>query len=83
MLVELSLGKSRRLYGVVYPRDVWWTRIGRFLLNLSLSISRNPFRVFIHPTRAVDALIRRNGFQLLHYRATPVWQVALYGRRAA
>lgn len=81
-LVGLSLGKARRIYGLVYPRDSWWTRMGIRLLNLVLWLSLNPFRVFVHPEPAVDALIRSAGFERRYLRRTPAWQVVVY-RRAA
>lgn len=79
-LVQRSVEKSRRLYGLVYPRDVWWTRLGNHFLNFFLWISRNPFRVFVHPTHTVDAIIRSAGFERRFLRATPFWQVVVYAR---
>ncbi len=38
-LVELSLARARKLYGLVYPRDGWWTKlaavVGNFLLRVT------------------------------------------------
>ena len=79
-LVRLSVGKASRLYGVVYPRDVWWTRLGNRFLNLLFWLSRNPFRVFVHPTWSVDALVRGAGFRQLFHSNTLNWQVVVYGR---
>jgi predicted TPR repeat methyltransferase len=81
-LVTLSVGKSRKFYGVVYPRSVWWTRIGHRLLNLSLWLTRNPFRVYAHPTESVNAVIRAAGFERLYYRTTLSWQTVVYRRGA-
>ncbi|UCC82102.1 MAG: methyltransferase domain-containing protein [Gemmatimonadota bacterium] len=79
-LVTLSLAKTRKLYGVVYPRSNWWSKFGLGLLNFLLWLRRNPFRVFAHPTAAVDAAIRDAGFRRLSYRTTPSWLVVVYGR---
>ncbi len=79
-LVRASVDKARRLYGVVYPRDVWWTKLGSRFLNLFLWASRNPFRVFIHSSRDVDMLVREAGFQRRLTHLTPNWQVVLYSR---
>ncbi len=79
-LVTLSLAKARKLYGVVYPRSYWWAKYGIGLLNFLLWLRRNPFRVFAHPTEAVDAAIRVAGFRRLSYRTTPGWQVVVYGK---
>ncbi|MGD2216054.1 MAG: methyltransferase domain-containing protein [Gemmatimonadales bacterium] len=81
-LVTRSLAKSRKIYGVVYPRSVWWTSIGHRLLNFSLWLTRNPFRVYAHPTVSVDAAIRKAGFVRLHYSTTMNWQIVVYRRGA-
>jgi 2-polyprenyl-3-methyl-5-hydroxy-6-metoxy-1,4-benzoquinol methylase len=79
-LVRSSVAKARRLYGVVYPRDVWWTKLGSRFLNLFLWASRNPFRVFVHSTRDVDALVSEAGLRRRLTRHTPNWQIVLYSR---
>jgi magnesium-protoporphyrin O-methyltransferase len=79
-LVGLSVAKAGKLYGLVYPRDTWWLRAGILTANLFLRLARNPFRGYIHPTRAVDALVRRNGLRRRYYRRTPIWQVVVYAR---
>lgn len=79
-LVGLSVAKAGSLYGLVYPRDTWWTRVKIYLGNLYLRVNRNPFRSFIHPTQAVDALVRGNGFEQRFYRTSGLWQVVVYAR---
>ena len=44
-LVGLSAAHARRVYGLVYPRDTWWVKVGLALGNLALRLRRNPFRV--------------------------------------
>jgi magnesium-protoporphyrin O-methyltransferase len=79
-LVGLSVGKAGRLYGVVYPRDAWWTRIGHMTINFGLWIFRERFRIFVHPPKKVDALVREAGFEQRYRETTPNWQVVVYGR---
>jgi 2-polyprenyl-3-methyl-5-hydroxy-6-metoxy-1,4-benzoquinol methylase len=79
-LVALSAARVRKLYGVVYPRDTWWTKIGIALLNLVFRLQRSNYRTFIHPTRAVEALLDSQGFKRRFYRCTLIWQVAVYVR---
>jgi len=79
-LVGLSVAKAGKLYGLVYPRDTWLLRAGIFTANLFLRLARNPFRGYIHPMRAVDALVRRNGLRRRFYRTTAIWQVVVYSR---
>jgi 2-polyprenyl-3-methyl-5-hydroxy-6-metoxy-1,4-benzoquinol methylase len=79
-LVRASAAKARRLYGLVYPRDAWWTRCFSASENLVFRVRRHPYRSFIYPTRLVDTLVRRTGLErrLLHQGA--FWQVVLYAR---
>ena len=79
-LVGLSSVRANKLYGAVYPRDTWWTRIGAAILNFGLRVKRNPFRVFVHSNEAIDALMRSNGLEQRFYRKTAIWQVVVYGR---
>ncbi len=81
-LVSASAAKARRLYGLVYPHDAWWTRCFSATENMVFRMRRHPYRSFIHPTRLVDALIRGAGLErrLLHQGA--FWQMALYARPA-
>jgi magnesium-protoporphyrin O-methyltransferase len=79
-LVGLSAARARKLFGLVYPRDVWWLRIGLAIMNFFFRLRRNPFRIFPHPTPAVEALISNSGLKRRFYRQTLVWQVAVYSR---
>lgn len=81
-LVGASAAKAARLYGLVYPRDTWWVRVGMALVNLVLRVSRNPFRVFVHATAAVDALARDSGLAPRFQRLAGPWQIVVYARPA-
>ena len=80
-LVGLSSARANKLYGAVYPRDTWWTKIGFAIINFGLRVKGNPFRSFLHPTEAVDRLVRDNGLEPIFYRKTTIWQVVVYARR--
>lgn len=79
-LVALSAERAQRLYGVVYPRRTWWTRLDFALLNLIHRLRRSPFRAFLHRPDAVDALIREKGLTRRFYATTLMWQVVVYRR---
>lgn len=79
-LVGASVGKARRLYGVVYPRDDWWVRLSMAVENISERIQRSQFRAFVHPTRVVDGIIRGAGFERRYFHRGAIWQVVVYGR---
>jgi magnesium-protoporphyrin O-methyltransferase len=82
-LVDRSVARSRRLYGLVFPRDRWVTRVMVGAGNLGLRLFRRRFRFYIHPERAVDARIRAAGFEPIHHHRGLAWQTVLYRRTPA
>lgn len=81
-LVGESAAKATRLYGAVYPRDTWWVRAARTAVNAMLRLLRVPFRLYIHRTAAVDAVIRSHGLAPRFQRDAIYWQVVVYARSA-
>lgn len=79
-LVELSAERARKIYGLVYPYDTWFTRITGVLENLFFKITRNPFRIFIHSHQSVEAILSRHGFKQRSFQHDLLWQVAVYTR---
>jgi hypothetical protein len=80
-LVGRSADRARRVYGLVYPHDGWWVRLGFRAVNAGMAVARQAFRSYAHQTRAVDAVARGQGLTpKLRRRVGPVWQVALYTR---
>lgn len=82
-LVDASARRASRLYGLVYPRDTWWSRFGSRFANLYLRLTRCPLRTFVHPAAAVAGRIRSNGLEPIYQYQTQLWQVALYRRRVS
>jgi magnesium-protoporphyrin O-methyltransferase len=79
-LISLSAARARKLYGLVYPRDTWWVKIGLALQNFFFRLRRSPFRTFSHPSESVEAILVKRGFKRHFYHQTFVWQVAVYRR---
>ncbi|MDP6550447.1 MAG: methyltransferase domain-containing protein, partial [Dehalococcoidia bacterium] len=79
-LLGLSSQRATRIYGVVFPMDSWASRSLARLFNSYLWLRRNPFRFFVHPSSAVDGLLRRSGFRRSFYHKSRLWQVAVYRR---
>ena len=77
-LVRLSSKLSRKIYAIIYPRDVWWTKLALLFINFYPIIMGSPFRVFIHPTKKVEEIIFRNGLKRDYYDTTLFWQVAIF-----
>jgi len=79
-LVDLTSERAREIYGIVYPRNTWWTRKYTALENLILRIQRNPFRSFVHPTEVVERIVHSKGFERRFFREVGYWQVVVYRR---
>lgn len=79
-LVAGAAAKARRSLGAVYPREEWWTRAGVALANALLWLQRSPFRVYLHPPAAIDAVLRKHGFQRRSARKTFVWEIVVWTR---
>lgn len=79
-LVALSAGRARRLYGAVYPRDVWWVRAALAMGNACMRLRRSAFRLYLHPPAAVEAVLREHGLTPRTRRRTLVWHIVVYAR---
>jgi magnesium-protoporphyrin O-methyltransferase len=80
-LVDASAAKARRLYGAVYPRERWLLKAWIVVENLARRIRGNPFQTYIHPIRAIDRALERNGLRPSLVRDTFAWRVAVYSRQ--
>ena len=79
-LLGTSVEHARRMLGLVYPRDSWWTRIGARVANGWFRLTRDALRIHIHSESEMDGLIRAAGFERRVLRRQSLWQVALYVR---
>jgi magnesium-protoporphyrin O-methyltransferase len=82
-LVSASAAKARTLYGLVFPRSSWWARMGVSIVNATLRIRGNPFRIFTHRSETVDSIIRGFGLRPVYHRTRGLWQVAVYEHEGA
>jgi magnesium-protoporphyrin O-methyltransferase len=79
-LVGLSAARARKVYGLVYPRDSWWVRLGIWLENLIYRLQGSPFRAYVHAPQAVEAILREQGLRRRYHKQNLAWQVAVYTR---
>ncbi|MFU8813483.1 MAG: methyltransferase domain-containing protein, partial [Balneolaceae bacterium] len=62
-LLESTLPKAKRWYGLVFPKENGLTKVGVRLVNSWFWLKRSEFRTFIHPTQSVEQIIRSHGFE--------------------
>jgi hypothetical protein len=79
-LVGRSLERSRRLYGIVYPRDRWFLRAGVAFVRAVGRLTGTVYPVFVHPEAQIDATIRAAGFVPTMVERGFVWQALVYRR---
>jgi Methyltransferase domain len=79
-LVGKSVRRAQQLYALVYPRDTWWTRLGLGIVNGMQRLRGSSFKVFVHPTQAVETILQQNGLRRRFYRLSGVWQIVVFVR---
>jgi 2-polyprenyl-3-methyl-5-hydroxy-6-metoxy-1,4-benzoquinol methylase len=79
-LLESSAAKARRILGLVHPVDSRLMKIARSLLNFTLRILRQRFRIFVHSSAQVEAIARSHGFEKRTCQKRGIWQVVVYAK---
>lgn len=79
-LIQASTGRTRDLYGVVYPRQAFWTRWGVAAINLALRLRGSAMRVFVHDPGAIRRHIEAAGFRRRFAQQGALWRVEVYQR---
>jgi hypothetical protein len=79
-LLELCLGKARRLFAYSYPRDRASVRAVVAIQNAMRRLRGTRFRVFVHPPGRMTALIRAAGFVEAFRARTLIWQIEVHTR---
>lgn len=79
-LVGATVARAERSYGLVYPRDAWWTRWGVRAVNLVMRLRGDPVRFFVHDPRRVARKLQSSGFQPRVVTVGAFWRVEVYRR---
>ena len=79
-LVAASTAKVRRVYGLVYPRGSLLSRLGIFLFNASMWLTRKEFRTHFHHPDKIHSLVAAAGLSESYRANTLLWQVEVYSR---
>lgn len=82
-LIRTSTDRTRELYGVVYPRQAFWTRGGVAAINLALRLRGSAMRVFVHDPSAIQRQIEAAGFRRRFAHRGLLWRVEVYRRVSA
>jgi magnesium-protoporphyrin O-methyltransferase len=80
-LLAVSAVRANRLFGIVYPRDSWWVRLGIALENRLRKFQGSAFRNFMHPNAAIDAALHRAGLVMRFQHRGGWWVARIYERR--
>ena len=80
-LIGRSAERARRLYGLAFPRDRWWTRVTVGAIRAVSRLFGQTFPLHVHPERQIDARIQGAGFELIFARRGVAWQTLLYRRK--
>ena len=73
-LTALALRLANSVVLLSYPRDRFVVRAVMKLMNATMRVLGRSFRVFLHPTNALFAAARAEGFQTAETGRTFVWE---------
>jgi len=77
-LITLSAEKTRRTLGLVYPSDMWVSRVINWAFNLWVGME--DFKTYVHRRERVEAFAGSRGLKLEKRFLTGLWQVAIFSR---
>jgi magnesium-protoporphyrin O-methyltransferase len=81
-LLAHAAAHCRRWLAVSFPRDRWVAQGSVMLENGRRRLRGNAFRGYVHPVRAMEALLREAGFKPVHPSRSFVWHANIYSREA-
>ena len=80
-LIDASISRSKRVYGIVYPRNHFFMKTGAGLINLWFRFKKSEFRTYLHDEVLVDNIIKKQGFIQISHKMTFLWQSVVYRRK--
>jgi SAM-dependent methyltransferase len=79
-LVDRSVGKTRRIYALTYPRDRTLIRGSIRAMRWGLSLSRCCYQPYLHDPNEIAVRILEHGFRRRHIWQTLIWLTEVYTR---
>ena len=80
-LLGRAADRARRMVGLVFPRETWWTRVAARLIAAWGWLTRSPVRWRLHPPADIDRVLAGAGFERHDVSRDFIWHVVLYRRR--
>ena len=77
-LVHASIGKTKRVYALTYPRNRWYVRMVMGMTAWVMKIMRSDFRSYVHDPELIEKWIRDAGFGKLYQNSNLVWLTQVY-----
>lgn len=77
-LIQRSLSKTRKIYGLTYPRDRWYNRAGVSFMTLCMKLLRSDFRPYVHDPQLVERWIIDSGYKKHWQATTTIWLTQVY-----
>lgn len=77
-LVDESVKKTTRVYGLTYPRKTWLTKTGEKIMAVIMMLVRSDFRSYVHDPEKIEHWITKRGFTKLYQNQTVVWLTQVY-----
>lgn len=81
VLVGRAAERTRRMVGLVFPRETWWNRVVARLIGAWSWLTRSPVRWRLHPPADIDRLLAGAGFERRDVSRDFIWHVVLYRRQ--
>jgi magnesium-protoporphyrin O-methyltransferase len=79
-LVQKSLAKTSRVYGLTYPRNRWFIRLATETMACLLWLIRSDFRSYVHDPVQIERWISSHGFEKRFEDQTTMWLSQVYIR---
>jgi magnesium-protoporphyrin O-methyltransferase len=79
-LAGIAAGLAQRTLVLSHPRETWWVRGGAATMNAVLRLLGRRFRLFVHPTRALESAVESQGLERASERAGPLFRIVAFER---
>jgi magnesium-protoporphyrin O-methyltransferase len=79
-LAGIAAGLARRTLVLSHPREAWWIRAAAATLNAGLRVLGRRFRMFVHPTQALEAAVEEQGLERASERSGAIFRIVAFER---